>query len=89
MAVRKMYCVVTLDPSKVKLGESYYQFSFPKDRPELFFLSKDEALNSAQETAIHHPKIPVILMESCDLFETKRPEVIRKVFQENGDLVPK
>ena len=89
MAIRKMYCVIMLDPSKIQASDLYYKFSFPKDRPEIFFLSKEDALHFAEEMVIHNPKIPVVLMESCDLFEAKRPEIIRKVFQENGDLVPK
>ena len=89
MAIKKMYCLVALDPSKVKGGSTFYQIVFPKDRPEYFYLQKEDAIGYANELAIHNPKIPVILFESCDLFETKKPEIIRKVFQENGDLVPK
>lgn len=71
------------------MGDGLAVVSFPKDRTETYFYSLEEAKNHAVDLATKSPKVPMIIMESVGVIETKKPEVIEKIFKENGELVPK
>jgi hypothetical protein len=89
MAVTKFYSILLLDPKKVRDDQHSLLIGYPKDRPEIFLYNLEEAVLTCKELASQNPKIPVVLMEAVEVFETKKPEIIQKSFKENGDLVPK
>ncbi len=58
------------------------------NRPRTLYRTEREAIAIAEDIASRFPTEQVFLFEAKSVIETKKPQVIRKSFNSEGELLP-
>lgn len=61
---------------------------FPaKDIPKTYFTNEDEALAVAKDLATRNPTVQYGVFSATRVFETTKPQVLEKTYNQEGELV--
>lgn len=86
--MRQGFIVLQFLPGEYDKGEVLYVLK-RKIKPEKYLLDEADACRQAEDLAKSNPKVPVVVLKTVHVFETKIPDIIHKQYNEKGELTLK